>query len=174
MVENIKITGTDVTIDKLLSIEDFNEETKEKIQKTDILLLPVLEFRNKKERAFYPETNNFLKFLKKQDDLKNISINLCENQGQEKILSLHHDEIWLPILLISYELLKNIGLPIITSLISNYLFYMYKKEDESTVHVQIIVTKNKGKISKKIDYNGPPSGLNQFKKIDINKIFDEK
>ncbi len=55
----IKITKSDITIDNLLSIEDFDRETKDRIQNSDILLVPRLDFRDKKERAFYPETSNF-------------------------------------------------------------------------------------------------------------------
>ncbi|MCJ7570439.1 MAG: hypothetical protein MUO82_00960 [Candidatus Thermoplasmatota archaeon] len=168
---------TEITIDNLLSIKDFNETTKDRIKKSDILLVPQLEFKDKKDRVFYPETSNFLKFARKQKELKSVSINICENQGQEKTLDLHYDEIWLPILLVSLEFIKNVGLPIITSLISNYLFYRYTKgfkEDKQKVHIQIIVNDGKSKSSKKLEYNGPISGLDQFKKIDVNKIFDEK
>ncbi len=175
MSEEIKITDSDVTVKNLLSTEDFNKDTTDRIEKSDILIVPLLEFREKKERVFYPETGNFIKFAKKE--LDEITIDLCENKGQEKTLDLHYDEILLPIIFISIEFVRNIGLPIITSLISNYLFYRYSKrseKDKLIVHVQIIINDKKKQKSKKLDYKGPISGLNQFEKIDINKIFDEK
>jgi hypothetical protein len=175
MSEEINITDSDVTAENLLSIEDFNKDTKERIKKSDILLVPLLEFRDRKERVFYPETSNFLKFANKK--LDKITIDLCENKGQEKTLDLHYDELLLPIIFISVEFVRNIGLPILTSLISNYIFYRFSKksgEDESIIHVQIIINDNKKQKSKKLDYKGPLSGLNKFKKIDINKIFGEK
>lgn len=171
----IKITKSDITLDNLLSIEDFDSETINKIQNSDILLVPVLEFRDKKERAFYSETSNFLKFAK--TELKDYTINICENQGQEKTIGLHSADIWLPILLISIDPLKDVVLPTIVSLISNYLIYHYTnkvKDDKRQVHLKLVVHDKKRKISKCLKYDGPISGLNQLEKIDVNKIFGRK
>lgn len=171
----IKITESDITIDNLLSIGDFDGETKNKIQNSDILLVPRLDFRDKKERLFYSETSNFLKFTK--TELKGYTINICENQGQEKTIGLHSADIWLPILLISIYPLKDVVLPTINSLISNYLFYRFTNKDKDNkrqVHLQLVVHDKKRKISKCIEYDGPISGLNQLEKIDVNKIFGRK
>ena len=175
MHEEINIIDSNITTENLLSIDDFNTDTKDRIKKSDILLVPLLEFREKKERVFYPETSNFIKFAKKE--LGKFTIDLCENRGQEKTLDLHYDEILLPIIFVSVEFVRNIGLHILTSLISNYIFYKYSKKsekDKATIHVQIIINDKKKQKSKKLDYEGPLSGLKQFEKIDINKIFGEK
>ena len=171
----IKITESDITIDNLLSIEDFDRETKDRIQNSEILLVPLLEFRDKKERVFHSETSNFLKFAK--TELKSYTINICENRGQEKTIGLHSADIWLPILLISIDPLKDVVLPTIISLISNYLFYCFTneaKDDKRQVHLQLVVHDKKRKISKCIEYDGPISGLNQLEKIEVNKIFGRK
>lgn len=169
----LKITDSDMTVDSLLSIEDFNSETKNRIQNSDILLVPLFEFGGKKERTFYSETTNFFKFAK--NNLKNFTINICENRGQEKILRLHSAETWLPLLLVNIDPLKDIALPTIISLISNYVYYISTKEAKGkNVRFQIIVHDKKRKISKKLEYEGHISGLNQLKKININTIFGDK
>ena len=171
----IKITELDITIDNLLSIDDFDRETKDRIQNSDILLVPRLDFGDKKERAFYSETSNFLKFAK--TELKGYTINICEKQGQEKTIGLHSADIWLPILLISIDPLKDVVLPTIISVISNYLFYRFTnkvKDDKRQVHLQLVVHNKKRKISKCLKYDGPISGLNQLEKIDVDELFGRK
>ena len=171
----IEITKSDISIENLLSIEDFDRATKDRIQNSDILLVPVLEFRDKKERAFYSETSNFLKFAK--NELMGYTINICENQGQEKTIDLRSADIWLPSLLISIDPLKDVVLPTIISLISNYLFYRFTneaKDDKRQVHLQLVVHDKKRKISKCLKYDGPLSGLKELEEIDANKIFGRK
>ena len=171
----IKITKSDITSDNLLSIDDFDRETKDRIRNSDILLVPRLDFGDKKERAFYSETSNFLKFAK--TELKSYTINICENRGQEKTIGLHSADIWLPILLISIDPLKDVVLPTIISLISNYLFYRFTneaKDDKRQVHLQLVVHDKKRKISKCLKYDGPLSGLKELEEIDANKIFGRK
>lgn len=165
----MKITDSDITIDNLLSIEDFNHQTKDKIQNSDILLLPLLEFGDKKERVFYPETSSFYKLA--VADLSDYTINICENQEEEKTLTLHSEEIWLPIILISIDPLKDVILPMVISFIYDYLIYRFPKESNKDIaHVQIIIHDKKRKLSKKLKYDGPVSGINELKKIDVNKI----
>jgi hypothetical protein len=171
----IEVVDSDITLEGLLSIEDFDKDTKSRIQKSEILLLPFSVFGDKNERAFYPETSDFLKFAKTElDDYK---IDICENKGKEKTEILQSADVWLPILLISIDPLKDVILPIIVSLISNYLFYKSKKEtkdDEGSVNVQIIIHDKKRNISKNLKYDGPVSGLDQLNAIDVNKIFEGK
>lgn len=171
----IEVVDSDITVESLLSIEDFDNDTKSRIQKSDIILLPFNVFRDKNERAFYPETSDFLKFAK--TELNDCKIDICENRGNEKTAILLSADVWLPILLISIDPLKDVILPIIVSLISDYLFYRSKKEikdDEFSVKVQIIIHDKKRNISKNLKYEGPASGLDQLNTIDINKIFEGK
>lgn len=170
-----KVTDSDITLDGLLSFEGFDKDTKDRIQKSEILLLPSNVFGDKNERAFYPETPDFLKFAK--TELNDYKIDICENKGKEKTEILQSADVWLPVLLISIDPLKDAVLPTLVSLLSSYIFYKSKKEtkdDEGAVHVQIIIHDKKRNISKNLKYDGPVSGLDQLNEIDVNKIFEGK
>ena len=103
---NIKITDSDITIGNLLSIEDLNGETKNRIQNSDILLVPFHKFRGNEGRVFNSETSDFYKYAK--NNLNELTISICENRGQEKTFRLHSAQILLPTILINIDPLKDI------------------------------------------------------------------
>jgi len=169
-----KITNSEISKESLLKISDFNKETKEKIMNSDILILPNLGFRDNESRCFPAGTSDFLKLAKQE--LKEYNINLCENAGDEKSLTLHSGEIWIPILMISIDPLKDVVLPTLINFVSNYVFYKFTsdaKKDKIEVHMKIIVEDDKSKKTKELSYDGPVSGLKDLN-VDAKSLFDEK
>jgi len=170
----LTIESSEITKEKLLEIQDFNDKTKENIEKSDILIVPKFQFRENKDRVFYAITSNFYKIA--QEEIKDNTITLCENEGEEKTLTLHHGEVWIPILLISIDPIKDVLLPSLISLAINYIsskFNRETKKDTLKVHLQIIVEDKKTKKSKALKYDGPVSGLKQIN-VNAQSLFEEK
>ena len=168
-----EIKESDITREKLSCIKGFTEETKQNINNSDILILPKLDFRNCKTRVFHAPTSDFLKIAK--EELKQFKINLCENKGEEKSLTLRCGEVWIPTLLISIEPLKDIILPTILNLIVNYIFYKFGKKAEQDgldIHLEILVENKQSKITKSLKYDGKLSGLKSLN-VDAKELFKE-
>jgi hypothetical protein len=170
----IKITDSEISKDSLIKISDFNESTKKNITDSDILILPNLGFRDENARCFPAGTSDFLKLAKQE--LKDYCINLCENEGNEKSLTLHSGEIWIPILMISIDPLKDVVLPTLINFVSSYIFYKFSKdakEDKVDVHLKIIVEDKNSKTTKQLSYEGNVSGLKAIN-VDAKSLFEEK
>ncbi|MBI5073093.1 hypothetical protein HZA99_04705 [Candidatus Woesearchaeota archaeon] len=170
----LKITDSDILRSQLLEIKDFDQETKRKISESDILIIPNQGFRGNNHRFFYEGTSDFLKLARQE--LNNYSVALCENEGSEKSLTLHSGEIWIPVLMVSIDPLKDVVLPTIINFVSSYIFYKFSKdakEDKVDVHLKIIVEDKKTKVTKSLSYDGKVSGLKSIN-IDAKKMFSEK
>lgn len=160
------------------NVEDFDASTKKRIKNSEILLVPEVGFREESGRLFASETPTFLKYMKKE--LPKNSVSLCENEGSENFLQLKSSEIFLPIVNVSIDLIKDVGLPTFIALITGYIFWRHpreakKKDAKVKFEIQIDSTKDKKAIS--IKYDGPIQGIEKaMNPIDINKLFkqDEK
>jgi len=170
---SLKISNSDLTREKLLAISEFTEKTKAKIQNSDILLVPKMQVRDSSHRCFSAPTSDFYKLMK--SDMSQYNIGLCENEGEEKTLTLHCIEIWIPDILVSIDPVKDVMLPALVSFIVNYISYKYfqsKDTDEPDVHLKIYVENKKTKVTKSLEYNGKYSGLKALK-INAKDIFKE-
>lgn len=166
----IEIKDCDTSYETLMLRDEFSTDTKERAKLADVLILPDFDIKEDVDRAFQPDTINFYKYAK--STAKNYNIELFENRGEEKILSLHSFDIWLPTIYI----VSNILLPFIINISSTYVSDMMKgrESDEATVHFHLIIEdKNKNK-SKSLFYKGPHSSFKEnFEKIDINSLWEE-
>ena len=172
---SLTIEDSNITREKLLEVTDFSDETKKNIEKSDILVVPRFQFRESNSRVFYASTPDFYKLA--QNELRNgTTIALCENQGEEKTLTLRSGEIWIPILLISIDPIKDVLLPSLISLVTNYIsskFSRETKKDSLKVHLEIIVEDKNTKKSKALKYEGPVSGLKDLN-INAKSLFEER
>lgn len=170
----LKITDSNISKQQLLDIQDFSDATKKRISDSDILILPNMNFRDITDRCFYEGASDFFKLAKQE--LSTYSIALCENEGNEKSLTLHSGEIWIPVLMISIDPLKDMILPAVINFVTSYIFYKFitdAKEDKLDVHLKIIVENKKTRITKTIAYDGNVSGLKALN-IDTKALFKEK
>jgi hypothetical protein len=153
-------------------MEEFNDDTKERVKKADIILLPNFDIKDGVDRAFQPDTVTFYKYSIANKD-NYLEIELFENKGQEKFLALHSFDIWIPLMYIGSSIL----LPGAINLVSSYVYERMKgrPNDEPTVHFNLLIEdKEKGK-SKHLTYKGPIEGFEEnFKKLDINRLWEDE
>lgn len=155
---------------KYMSMDCFNDKTKESASQADIILLPDMNIKEGIDRAFQPDTLSFYKYAKqKSEDHKFV---LFENDGEVRTLALHSFDIWLPTIWIGSAIL----LPFVINLVSSYVFEQLKGREKEEVTVQLkveIEDRNLGK-SASIFYKGSEKGLkDSFEKIDINKLWED-
>lgn len=157
----LKITDSDITIEKLLSIEDFNTETRNRIKNSEILIVP----EGNNNRTFHTVTNDFLKSAKKE--LSPYQINLCANVGEERIRLCNTMEVWLPHILLNIDVFNDVILPTVINFVTAYVFQKFMADDQ--IHFKMTVENNGKNID--ISYDGDVSG---FKEIEnILEVFKE-
>lgn len=166
----LEINDSNVTFDSLIKNDSFNDDTKARAKEADILILPDFNIREGVDRAFQSDTVSFYKYSRVYTD--DYKIELYENKGEEKVLSLHSFDIWIPTVFIASSIL----LPLFINLISSYVYDKLKgrESDEATVHFKLIVEDKDKKKSKTIYYKGPHSTFkDKFDKIDINRLWED-
>ena len=94
----IKIVDSDISFEALLAQEDIDDETMLRAQNANILLLPDSDIREG-IRAFQGQTLGFYKYALSQEEYGKVE--LFEKSGQEKVLSLHDHNIFLPTMFVS-------------------------------------------------------------------------
>lgn len=152
----LKITDSDLDIEKILSIEDFNTETRDIIKNSEILILP--EHLNE-NRSFDCITKNFIKSAR--NELTSYQINLCENDGEESFHLYNSVEVWLPHILLNIDVFNDVILPSVINFITAYVFQKLMSEDQ--IHFKMTL-KNNGK-NIHISYDGNVSGFKEIEKI---------
>ena len=93
--------------------------------------------------------------------------------NKSQLLSLHSDEIWLPLVFLA----SNVSLPIYLNLVSNYIYDRIKgalKTDKHLIHISAeCEDKNTGKI-KRFNFTGDHEALRQaITKFNINEFYNE-
>lgn len=165
----IKIVDSDISFEALLVQENIDDETRLRAQNANILLLPDSDIRDG-IRAFQGQTLGFYKYALSNQEYSKVE--LFEKRGQERVLSLHDHNIFLPTVFVSL-----VALPVVLNLISNYLYDFYcQSRDQGNLNVNFkIIAENKDKgISKQLVYQGPVQGLkNILQDIDADKIFED-
>jgi hypothetical protein len=158
----LKVEHSALSIDDIVANPVFTADTRARIQSSDVLVVPVEDFRGTGKRGFASEAPALSKWIRKE--LPKISITFAENTGEEQIIALHSNELWLGTIWIASEIL----LPIVLGVIANFVSARLKHE-EATVHIMVMVNDKKRGISKTLHYNGPATGLTEaIKTVDIN------
>lgn len=164
----MEIIESDLTRKQLLDNSAFDAATKEKINTADILLVPEFEFRGEAVRFFPEGSSDFLKLLRQE--MPNLSVVLCENSGNEKSLGLHSGDIYIPVLMVSIDPFKDVILPTLINFITSYAFSKLGTTTNSKVHLTICVEDKKSRVTKRIRYDGPASGLKDLN-VDSRGLF---
>ncbi|MGB9937542.1 MAG: hypothetical protein ACPK7O_07455 [Methanobacterium sp.] len=151
----LKITDSEIDIKKLLSVKDFNTETKNRIKNSEILIIP----KDLNNRAFFPGTSDFLKSAKKE--LSPYQISLCANMGENSVLLYNSMEEWLPHIFLNINVLNDIILPSVINFITAYIFQKFMAEDK--IHFKMTVKSNSKNID--ITYDGNVSEFKEIEKI---------
>ncbi|MFA5014197.1 MAG: hypothetical protein WC549_01465 [Actinomycetota bacterium] len=161
--QNKKIVIKDIKgIEKFLNNDYISNELKNKLKKSDIIILPIEKFREFKDPLFPNGTEKIYLFLK--DNLsKEYNLEIAIDEQDYKELGLHHNLIFLGIFMC-----KEILLPFLLSMLANYTYYKLPlRSKEEKVKLTIIVSDR----LKKIDFEGPAKDLKNISKEikDISK-----
>ncbi|NFI05219.1 hypothetical protein FC959_12550 [Clostridium botulinum] len=166
----MEINDSNITFNSLIQNDSFNADTKIRAKEADVLILPDFGVREGIDRAFQSDTISFYKYSRTYSN--HYKIDLYENKSEEKILSLHSFDIWIPTIFIASSIL----LPFVINLTSSYVYDKLKgrESDEATVHFHLIVEDKDKKKTKSLYYKGPHSAFkDKFDKIDINRLWED-
>lgn len=152
--------------------EYFPKKLLDEIKKANVLLIPDYIKRDTREGYVFPEnTQEFLEYMKDNagDTLKpDIAV---DDDGFKKI-ELHSATIIITTLVVT-----NIILPMVVNLVSNFLYdqvkKMHRERKNVSAKVNIIVTEEADKKSKKISYEGPVSGIKAALNSAAKGIFED-
>lgn len=165
----IKISDSDISFEALFVQENIDDETMLRARNANILFLPDSNIREG-IRAFQGQTLSFYKYALSKEEYGKVE--LFENSGQERVLSLHDHNIFLPTMLAS-----SVVLPVVLNLVTNYLYDLCSKSRDQgnlNVNFKIIIENQEKGISKQLVYQGPVQGLkNTLKGIDVDKLFED-
>lgn len=146
----INVLDTELSFETIYKKDYMPKEYEKEIRSANILLIPNENFRDK-QGHFFPEcTDEFFSFMKEQEN-ENVKVDICISDEDFKKLELHADIVYVATMIVQWGVL-----PIVTGIISAYLYDKLKKSNkspkETNTDVNVIVEK-KGK-SKMIHYQG--------------------
>ncbi|MCF8567892.1 hypothetical protein LLE49_24525 [Alicyclobacillus tolerans] len=162
---------TDFSLEKFIAEQGFNQETVSRVQTADLIFLPSFRPFEGAPRAFQPDTLNFYKFLRRTN--LDLNVELLENEGEEKTVSLHSYDIWLPVIWVAQEFL----LPTIPSLIASYVYDRLRGTftgETVDIHLNLYIRNEEKGITKHLDFSGPKEIFEKkFGTIDLNKMWED-
>lgn len=155
------ITETDDSMQKWKNIDFLNEETKQMIEQSRILIIPWDFQRQDIDYSFPVKTEELFEYLKNNIDNPN-DVEICINESDYKELALHSEYLWLGSFIVI-----SILIPIFVNLISAYLQKRLINNDPNTI-IQINIIIDHGKDSemksKKFAFKKPLAEFENFKK----------
>lgn len=133
-------------------------ELKKTLEKSDILIIPQIGFRESPDPVFPVKTEELFNFMKNKSDI----IDICIDDEDYKEIALHSD-----LLIIATFLVSSVVLPVLVNILSDYIKNkLFSDKSDRAIKVSIIV-QNKQGTSKKITYEGKPENFdNTIKSIE--------
>lgn len=163
MTHGFTRSDAEYPFDKYLSNCCTLGETRNKLDSTDIIILPT-PYEHEKY-YFAQEAVNFVKYCRYIDN--NTTVDILADEDKIESRNLCSFDIWMPIIFIA----TNILLPIAVNLVSSYIDQRMKgrEKEECTVKVSFII--KDGDKSKALNYDGDAKTFKEkFEKIDISKL----
>lgn len=150
--------------------EYFPVKLLDEIKKANVLLIPdYVERGNDGEYVFPESTKEFLEYLK-DNASDNIIPDIAIDDDDYKKMELHSATITIVTFIV-----KNVALPLMISLVANFLYdqvkRMHREKKDVSTKVNIITTEEISKKSKMISYEGPVSGVEEALKSAAEDIF---
>lgn len=163
MNHGFSLSQSDYPFEKYFTDYSVSDATKDKLNGTDILILPSPHKNSK--YYFAQEAVSFVKYCRSINN--DVKMDILADDDKIEIRDLHSFDIWMPIIWIASEIL----LPVATGLVANYIYERMKgrEKEDCTVKVSFIV--RDGKKTKELHYDGDAKAFKEtFEKIDINKL----
>ncbi|WP_061215360.1 hypothetical protein [Syntrophomonas wolfei] len=160
--DDLIITESTNPLNKYFVEKEVFEQTKEKLNTTDILAVPIRY--DDGEYYYAQETISFLKYCRQTDPEHSADV---LSDGDIKLRSLHSFDIWMPVIWIG----SSIVLPLVINLVSNYIWEKMRGREQEDAKVNITIMVQQGKNTKELHYNGDARTFSEtFEKIDITKL----
>lgn len=164
--QEIQIIDSEITFEHVYQGDNIPLELQTEIKNADVLLLPYKDVRGTKGYCFPEQTFEFFDYLKKNAKLQDVGVDICISDEQYKELELHADVLNIAQIIVTCGVL-----PIVTGIISCYLYDKLKqRKTELNTNVTITV-EQKGK-SKTIHYDGKAECFESAMKSIQEHIFD--
>jgi hypothetical protein len=138
--------------EKYLLRKDLKKSIQTRLSSMDVILFPFIDFRKDVSVCFPERTGEIYKYLQAELLKHETSIDMAVNDEEYEEIELHDAVITLPILFVA----KQILLPLVISLLANWIYGRYKQtipsEKEPTIKFTAIVPTSKG--NKEIKFEG--------------------
>ncbi len=164
--KNMKLTHAGVgnsqySLQEYYEKDRISKECQNKVNTSDILIMP---YKYNEDFYFADESVSFYKYCKNKSLDQDIDILADDNI---KVRSLHSFDIWMPLIFIA----KDILLPIIINVVSDYINEKRKGREDEPCDVDITFKVKHGNDVKELHYKGSAEAFkDNFEKIDINKL----
>lgn len=153
-----EISDSDITFESVIDDCSEDPEFKKQLSNSNVLIIPY-EKDSKNNNIFPVGTTEIYRYLQ-QKSPNQVKLDIATKDDNYVELAQHSDLVNLPTIIVTYAIL-----PILTSLISNYI-YDRLKPDNSVIKSEIIITDEKGN-NKLIKFNGPAKEYVEM----LSKIF---
>jgi hypothetical protein len=152
----IVITDVELTFNSVYEKSYFPKEYAEEVQRANALILPYEEgFRDHNDPLFPEGSVAFFQYVQDVSKGTEVTFDICASDEQFQELELHADLINIPNIIMTV-----IAFPIVTGLITNYL-YDKMKSRRSGLKVKVnLIVETEGK-SKQISYEGDADKFEQ-------------
>jgi hypothetical protein len=151
------INKTEETKDYWAAIAQLSGGIKKLVLQSDVLIVPLQNYRENVELSFHQGTLGFHDYLKQS--LSNQAIvEICIEDSQYQELALHSNEYRLNKLLVNVVIA-----PMIIGLLTNYAYDVLKANPTDTVKTSLGIYK-KDCSTIQLDYDGPVNGLSDLNK----------
>lgn len=163
MTHGFSLSPSDYPFEKYFTEYSISNVTKDKLDSTDILILPS-PYENS-TYFFAQEAVSFVKYCRSINN--DVKTDILADDDRIEIRALHSFDIWMPIIWIK----SHIILPVAIGLVTNYIYDRMKgrENEDCTVKVSFIV--RDGEKTKELHYDGDAKAFKDtFEKIDIHKL----
>jgi hypothetical protein len=163
MSHSFSFSTSDYPFEKYFADYDISNVAKDKLNQSDILILPS-PYENSKY-YFAQESIGFLKYCRTLNN--DVAMDILADDDKIEIRALHSFDIWMPIIWIA----SNVILPIVTGLVANYISERMKGRENEDCTVKVIYIVKDGEKTKELHYDGDAKAFKEtFEKIDIHKL----
>ena len=157
--DNVKISDTDISFEQIYNKEYIPEEYIDDIKKANLLIIPNESFRDEGDILFPETTREFYDYIRENAN-DDIVADIAISDDDFQRIELHS-----AVITVATIIVKNAVLPIVTGMISAFLYDLskkhHRKSEDTTAKVKIITEETKSKKCKTITYEGPVSGIKE-------------
>lgn len=162
----VQIDSAKASFQDIYQKNTLSPDLLQNIKSADILLLPYEDFKGFKS-CFPEQTYQFYSFLKKEAEKHNLLVDIGASDEEYQELELHADVVNIAEVLIQWILF-----PIVTGIITNYLYDLIKQRKKKMNACIKISVEKKGK-TKTINFEGDIENFERAMESINENIFDE-